>query len=66
MPTSSLISYSVRERLVKLMKSITLWKSRNKFQDQLEKDKTSIRKSKNAFIFADKTQNFYRQTQKRT
>ena len=30
-----------------------------KFEDQLHKDITSIKKSKNAFIFIDKTRNIY-------
>ena len=40
-------------------------KVKNKFSDQLHKDKSSIKKSKNVFIFADKTWDIY-ETHKNT
>ena len=45
--------------LLKLIKSVTFRKVRNKFQDNLRKDIISIKKSKNIYIFADKTNNLY-------
>ena len=44
---------------LKLIKSVTFRKVRNKFQDDLRKDIISIKKSKNIYIFADKTNNLY-------
>ena len=38
-----------------LLELITFKVKKNKFLDQLYKDMTSIKKSKNVFIFADKT-----------
>ena len=40
---------------LKLVRSLTLRKVRNKFQDELRKDILSIKKSKNICLFADKT-----------
>ena len=52
--------------LLELIKSVTFKKvKKNKFLDQLYKDMTSIKKSKNVFIFADKTWNIY-ETDKNT
>ena len=45
--------------LLELIKSIKFKKVKNKFLDQLHEDITSIKKSKNVFIFADKTRNIY-------
>ena len=45
--------------LLELIKIVKFKKVKNKFLDQLHKDITSIKKSKNAFIFADKTRNIY-------
>ena len=42
--------------LLELIKSVKL---KNQFLDQLHKDISSIKKSKNVFIFADKTRNIY-------
>ena len=51
--------------LLELIKSLKFKKVKNKFLDQLHKDITSIKKSKNVFIFADKTRNIY-ETDKNT
>ena len=45
--------------LLELIKSLKFKKVKNKFLDQLHKDITSIKKSKNVFIFAEKTRNIY-------
>ena len=45
--------------MLELIKSIKFKKVKNKFLDQLDEDITSIKKSKNVFIFADKTRNIY-------
>ena len=45
--------------LLELIKSLKFKKVKNKFLDQLHKDIPSIKKSKNVFIFADKTRNIY-------
>ena len=45
--------------LLELIKSIKFKKVKNKFSDQLHEDITSIKESKNVFIFADKTRNIY-------
>ena len=45
--------------LLELIKSLKFKKVKNKFLDQLHKDITSIKKSKNVFIFAEKTWNIY-------
>ena len=45
--------------LLELIKSVKIKKVKKTFLDQLHKDISSIKKSKNAFIFADKTRNFY-------
>ena len=45
--------------LVKLMQSLAFKHSYNDFQDQMKSDIESIKKSKNNYIFADKTNNFY-------
>ena len=45
--------------LLELIKTLKFKKVKNKFLDQLHKDITSIKKSKNVFIFADKTRNIY-------
>ena len=44
--------------LLKLIKSVRFKKVENKFLDQLQKG-TSIKKSKNVFIFGSKTRNIY-------
>ena len=51
--------------LLELIKSVKFKKVKQKFLDQLHKDITSIKKSKNVFIFADKTRNIY-ETDKNT
>ena len=51
--------------LLKLIKSVKFKKVKNKFLDELQKDISSIKKSKNVVIFADKTQNIY-ETDKNT
>ena len=51
--------------LLELIKSVKFKKVKNKFLDQLHKDITSIKKSKNVFIFADKTWDIY-ETDKNT
>ena len=48
-----------------LLELITFKVKKNKFLDQLYKDMTSIKKSKNVFIFAGKTWNIY-ETDKNT
>ena len=48
-----------------LLELITFKVKKKKFLDQLYKDMTSIKKSKNVFIFADKTWNIY-ETDKNT
>ena len=45
--------------LLKLIKSVTFRKVRNKLQDGLRKDVISIKKSRNIYIFANKTNNLY-------
>ena len=45
--------------MLELIKSIKFKKVKNKFLDQLDEDITPIKKSKNVFIFADKTRNIY-------
>ena len=45
--------------LLELIKSVKFKKVKNKFLDQLHKDKPSIKKSKNVSTFADKTRNIY-------
>ena len=50
---------------LELIKSLKFKKIKDKFLDQLHKDITSIKKSKNVFIFADKTRNIY-ETDKNT
>ena len=45
--------------LVKLMQSVAFKHSYNDFQDQMKSDIESIKKSKNIYIFADKTNNLY-------
>ena len=45
--------------LLELIKSVKFKKVKNKFLDQLHKDISTIKKSKNVFIFADKTWNIY-------
>ena len=45
--------------LLELIKSVKFKKVKQKFLDQLHKDITSIKKSKNVFIFADKTRNIH-------
>ena len=45
--------------LLELIKTLKFKKVKNKFLDQLHKDIPSIKKSKNVFIFADKTRNIY-------
>ena len=45
--------------LLELIKSVKFKKVKNQFLAQLHKDKSSIKKSKNVFIFADKTRNIY-------
>ena len=45
--------------LLQLIKSVKLKKVENKLLDQLHKDVSSIKKSKNAFIFAKKSGNIY-------
>ena len=50
--------------LLELIKSVRFKKVKNAFLDQLHKD-ISIKKSKNVFIFADKTRNIY-ETDKNT
>ena len=51
--------------LLELIKSLKFKKVKNKFLDQLHKDITSSKKSKNVFIFAGKTRNIY-ETDKNT
>ena len=51
--------------LLELIKSVTFKKVKKKFLDQLYEDMKSIKKSKNVFIFADKTWNIY-ETDKNT
>ena len=51
--------------LLELIISVKFKKVKNKFLDQLHKDITFIKKSKNVFIFADKTLNIY-ETDKNT
>ena len=51
--------------MLELIKSVKVKKVKNAFLDQLHKDITSIKKSKNVFIFADKTRNIY-ETDKNT
>ena len=51
--------------LLETLKSVKVKKVKNKFLDQLHKDITSNKKSKNVFIFADKTRNIY-ETDKNT
>ena len=51
--------------LLELIKSLKFKKVKNKFSEQLHKDIASIKKSKNVFIFADKTRNIY-ETDKNT
>lgn len=41
------------------MKNVSFRKVQNKFQDGLRKDIISIKKSKNIYIFVDKTNNLY-------
>ena len=53
------------KRLAWTNKSVKFKKVKNKFLDQLNKDLSSIKKSKNVFIFADKTRNIY-ETDKNT
>ena len=43
--------------LVKLMQSVAFKQSYNDFQDQMKSDIESIKKSRNIYIFADKTNN---------
>ena len=50
--------------LVELIKNVKFEKAKNKFLDQLHKDITSIKKTKNVFIFAGKSRNIY-QTDKK-
>ena len=45
--------------LLELIKSVKFKKVKNKFLDQLHKDISSFKKSKNVLIFADKTRNIY-------
>ena len=45
---------------LELIKSVKFKKVKIKFLDQLHKHVTSIKKSKNVFIFADKTLNIYK------
>ena len=42
-----------------IIKSIKFRKVRNKFQEELKEDLSKIRKSRNMFVFADKTNNVY-------
>ena len=51
--------------MLELIKSVKFKKVKNQFLDQLHKDISSIKKSKNVFIFADKTRNIY-ETDKNT
>ena len=46
--------------LVKLMQNVTLRHTSNNFHDQMKADIESIKRSKNIFIFADKTNNLYK------
>ena len=46
--------------LIKLIKSVTFRKVQNKFKDGLRKDIMSIKKCKNIYIFANKTNNLYK------
>ena len=45
--------------IIELIKSVTFRKLHNKFQNTLRNDINSIKKSKNMFMFADKTRNIY-------
>ena len=45
--------------LLELGKTVKVKKVKNKLLDQLQKDIISIKKSKNVFIFPDKTRNIY-------
>ena len=51
--------------LQELIKSVKFKKVKDNFLDQLHKDISSIKKSRNVFIFADKTRNIY-ETDKNT
>ena len=51
--------------LLELIKGVKFKKIKNKSLDQVHKDISSIKKSKNVFIFADKTRNIY-ETDKNT
>ena len=42
-----------------IIKSIKFRKVRNKFQEELKEDLSKIRKSRNMFVFTDKTNNVY-------
>ena len=72
--TSNLLNYICKSRkcspqhkdlmqfeneLLELRKTVKVKKVKNKFLDQLHKDITSIKKSENVFIFAEKTWNIY-------
>ena len=50
---------------MELIKGVKLKKVKKKFFGQLQKDISSIKKSKNVFIFVDKTRNIY-ETDKNT
>ena len=45
--------------IIELIKSVTFRKLLHKFQNTLQNDINSIKKSKNMLIFADKTRNIY-------
>ena len=50
---------------MELIRGVKLKKVKTKFFGQLQKDISSIKKSKNVFIFVDKTRNIY-ETDKNT
>ena len=50
---------------MELIRGVKLKKVKKKFFGQLQKDISSIKKSKNVFIFVDKTRNIY-ETDKNT
>ena len=58
-PPQHKVLIDFKNGLLELVKNVTSRKVHNNFHDQLNKDIKSIRKSNNAFIFADKTRNLY-------
>ena len=46
--------------IIELINSVTFRRLHNKFQNTLRNDINSIKKSRNMFIFANKTQNIYK------